>query len=32
MRKAFRKEYQTWVNEQAFEQLIKEVNWKKQYM
>ncbi|TYV33090.1 MobP2 family relaxase [Listeria monocytogenes] len=32
MRKAFRKEYQMWVNEQAFEQLLKEVEWKKQYI
>ncbi|MBC1339420.1 hypothetical protein HB837_14570 [Listeria innocua] len=29
MRKAFRKEYQMWINEQAFEQLRKEVEWKK---
>lgn len=31
MQKAFQKEYRTWINEQAFEQLIKEVEWKKQY-
>ncbi|EAC3131979.1 hypothetical protein CWJ10_14355 [Listeria monocytogenes] len=32
MRKAFRKEYRTWINEQAFEQLIKEMDWIKQTM